>query len=94
MRNPSGPVGLPAAFRRDRWESRRRSPPPLRNYFLMLESAVREGNQISYPLPVIAMRLWGDRLVTDEVLKTWLDRLFLSVNFLSVHAPNARVSEG
>ncbi|MFZ1932287.1 MAG: prenyltransferase/squalene oxidase repeat-containing protein [Thermoguttaceae bacterium] len=24
----------------------------------------------------IAMRLWGDRLVTDEVLKTWLDRLF------------------
>ena len=24
----------------------------------------------------IAMRLWGDRLVTNEVLKTWLDRLF------------------
>lgn len=23
-----------------------------------------------------AMRLWGDPLVTDEVLKTWLDRLF------------------
>jgi hypothetical protein len=24
----------------------------------------------------LAMRLWGDELVTDEVLKTWLDRLF------------------
>jgi hypothetical protein len=24
----------------------------------------------------IAMRLWGDKLVTDEVMKTWLDRLF------------------
>jgi hypothetical protein len=24
----------------------------------------------------VAMRLWGDPLVTDEVLKTWLDRLF------------------
>lgn len=24
----------------------------------------------------LAMRLWGDTLVTDEVLKTWLDRLF------------------
>ncbi len=24
----------------------------------------------------LAMRLWGDGQVTDEVLKTWLDRLF------------------
>jgi hypothetical protein len=24
----------------------------------------------------LAMRLWGDPLVTDEVVKTWLDRLF------------------
>ncbi len=24
----------------------------------------------------LAMRLWGDKLVTDEVLKTWLDRLY------------------
>jgi len=24
----------------------------------------------------LAMRLWGDTLVTDDVLKTWLDRLF------------------
>ena len=24
----------------------------------------------------LAMRLWGDRTVTDEVLQTWLDRLF------------------
>ena len=24
----------------------------------------------------LAMRLWGDRRVTDEVLRTWLDRLF------------------
>ncbi len=24
----------------------------------------------------LAMRLWGDKLVTDEVVKTWLDRLF------------------
>jgi hypothetical protein len=24
----------------------------------------------------VAMRLWGDRLVTDAVLRTWLDRLF------------------
>jgi hypothetical protein len=24
----------------------------------------------------LAMRLWGDRRVTDDVLKTWLDRLF------------------
>jgi len=24
----------------------------------------------------VAMRLWGDKLVTDAVLKTWLDRLF------------------
>ena len=24
----------------------------------------------------VAMRLWGDTLVTDDVLKTWLDRLF------------------
>ena len=24
----------------------------------------------------LAMRLWGDRQVTDEVLTTWLDRLF------------------
>jgi len=24
----------------------------------------------------VAMRLWGDTLVTDAVLKTWLDRLF------------------
>ncbi len=23
-----------------------------------------------------AMRIWGDKLVTDEVIKTWLDRLF------------------
>ncbi|MCE5266638.1 MAG: terpene cyclase/mutase family protein [Planctomycetaceae bacterium] len=24
----------------------------------------------------VAMRLWGDKLVTDDVLRTWLDRLF------------------
>ena len=24
----------------------------------------------------VAMRIWGDELVTDEVLVTWLDRLF------------------
>ncbi len=24
----------------------------------------------------LAMRLWGDKLVTDEVVKTWLERLF------------------
>jgi hypothetical protein len=24
----------------------------------------------------LAMRLWGDKLVTDDVLKTWLDRLY------------------
>ena len=24
----------------------------------------------------LAMRLWGDRAVTDEVMETWLDRLF------------------
>jgi hypothetical protein len=24
----------------------------------------------------LAMRLWGDKAVTDEILKTWLDRLF------------------
>jgi hypothetical protein len=24
----------------------------------------------------LALRLWGDRRITDDVLKTWLDRLF------------------
>ncbi|MBN1396180.1 MAG: terpene cyclase/mutase family protein [Pirellulales bacterium] len=32
----------------------------------------------------LAMRLWGDRTVTDEVLKTWLDRLFAREGWLDI----------
>jgi len=32
----------------------------------------------------VAMRLWGDRLVTDAVLKTWLDRLFAREIWLDI----------
>ena len=32
----------------------------------------------------LAMRLWGDKLVTDEVLKTWLDRLFARNGWLDI----------
>ena len=32
----------------------------------------------------VAMRLWGDKLVTDEVLKTWLDRLFARNGWLDL----------
>lgn len=32
----------------------------------------------------IAMRLWGDEAVTDEVLRTWLDRLFARNGWLSI----------
>jgi len=32
----------------------------------------------------LAMRLWGDRLVTDDVLKTWLDRLFARNGWLDM----------
>ncbi len=32
----------------------------------------------------LAMRLWGDRSVTDEVLKTWLDRLFARNGWLDI----------
>ena len=32
----------------------------------------------------LAMRLWGDDTVTDEVLKTWLDRLFARNNWLDI----------
>ena len=32
----------------------------------------------------LAMRLWGDKTVTDEVLKTWLDRLFARNGWLDI----------
>jgi hypothetical protein len=32
----------------------------------------------------LAMRLWGDKLVTDDVLKTWLDRLFARNGWLDI----------
>lgn len=32
----------------------------------------------------VAMRLWGDPLVTDAVLKTWLDRLFAQNMWLEI----------
>jgi hypothetical protein len=32
----------------------------------------------------LALRLWGDRQVTDEVLKTWLDRLFARNGWLDI----------
>jgi hypothetical protein len=32
----------------------------------------------------LAMRIWGDTLVTDEVLKTWLDRLFARNGWLDI----------
>lgn len=32
----------------------------------------------------IAMRLWGDALVTDDVMKTWLDRLFARQLWLEI----------
>jgi len=32
----------------------------------------------------LAMRLWGDQLVTDDVLKTWLDRLFARNGWLDI----------
>ena len=32
----------------------------------------------------LALRLWGDRLVTDEVFKTWLDRLFARNGWLDM----------
>jgi hypothetical protein len=32
----------------------------------------------------LALRLWGDKLVTDEVLKTWLERLFARNGWLSM----------
>ncbi len=32
----------------------------------------------------VAMRLWGDKLVTDEVLTTWLDRLFARNGWLGI----------
>lgn len=31
-----------------------------------------------------AMRIWGDRLVTDDVLRTWLDRLFARSLWLDI----------
>ena len=32
----------------------------------------------------LALRLWGDEQVTDEVLKTWLDRLFARNGWLDI----------
>ena len=32
----------------------------------------------------IALRLWGDERITDQVLKTWLDRLFARNNWLGM----------
>ena len=32
----------------------------------------------------LALRLWGDKTVTDDVLKTWLDRLFARNGWLSI----------
>ncbi len=32
----------------------------------------------------VAMRLWGDKTVTDAVLKTWLDRLFARNGWLDI----------
>ena len=32
----------------------------------------------------LAMRLWGDKTVTDEVLRTWLDRLFARNGWLDI----------
>ncbi len=32
----------------------------------------------------LAMRLWGDQLVTDEVVKTWLDRLVVRNGWLDM----------
>lgn len=31
-----------------------------------------------------AMRIWGDKLVTDDVIKTWLDRLFARQMWLEI----------
>ena len=31
----------------------------------------------------VALRLWGDKTVTDDVLKTWLDRLVVRNGWLS-----------
>ncbi len=32
----------------------------------------------------VALRLWGDKTITDDVLKTWLDRLFARNGWLSI----------
>ena len=32
----------------------------------------------------VALRLWGDKRITDDVLKTWLDRLFARNGWLSI----------
>ena len=32
----------------------------------------------------LALRLWGDERITDEVLKTWLNRLFARNGWLSI----------
>ena len=32
----------------------------------------------------LALRLWGDKRITDDVLKTWLDRLFARNGWLDI----------